>query len=135
MSQVEAIERLIRQYKVEWHKKFAIAYACMVFVLIGAPIAVRFPRGGVGMVIAVSACIFAIYWAGLIGGENLADEGKVSPFVAMWTPDLLFTALGLYLVSRMGRESASQRGGGWDDLIWTFRKAVGSLFRRKPATA
>ncbi len=87
------------------------------------------------MVIAVSACIFAIYWAGLIGGENLADEGKVSPFVAMWTPDLLFTVLGLYLVSRMGRESASQRGGGWDDLIWTVRKSVGSLFRRKPATA
>ena len=110
------------------------------------------------MVIAVSACIFAIYWAGLIGGENLADEGKVSPFVAMWTPDLLFTALGkeedavdsLATVitldiledadaaitgADMGRESASQRGGGWDDLIWTFRKAVGSLFRRKPATA
>jgi lipopolysaccharide export system permease protein len=135
VSQVNAIDRLIRQYKVEWHKKFAIAYAALVFILIGAPIAVRFPRGGVGMVIAVSAGIFAIYWAGLIGGENLADEGVVSPFIAMWTPDLVFTALGIHLVRGMGKEGVSQRGGGWDDLFWTMRRAFGSLLGRKPAPA
>jgi lipopolysaccharide export system permease protein len=52
----------MNQYLVELHKKFAIPFACIIFVLIGAPLAVRFPRGGVGMVIAASLTIFGIYY-------------------------------------------------------------------------
>ncbi len=73
---------------MEIHKKYAIAFACIVFVLIGAPLAVRFPRGGVGMVITASVVIFALFWASLIGGETLADKGYVSPALAMWLPEL-----------------------------------------------
>ena len=42
------------RYRVEIEKKFSIAAACVVFVLLGAPIALRFPRGGVGLTIGVS---------------------------------------------------------------------------------
>ena len=50
-------ERTRNMFGVEIHKKFSLAVACIVFVLIGAPIALRFPRGGVGLVIGVSlAC-------------------------------------------------------------------------------
>lgn len=116
VNQMEAHERFIREHRVEIHKKYSIAVACLVFVLLGAPIAVRSPRGGVGNVIAVSVGVFALYWAGLIGGENLADEGLVPPVVAMWSVDVLLTAVALVFLRRMAQDVASSRGGGLDDL-------------------
>jgi lipopolysaccharide export system permease protein len=71
---------------VEIHKKYAIAFACLIFILLGAPFAMRFPQGGVGMVIATSVGIFFLYWMGLIGGERLAERGHLEPWVAMWFP-------------------------------------------------
>ena len=80
------LERSINQARVEIHKKYALSFACVVFVLLGAPLAMRYPRGGLGLVIAASSGIFAVSWMGLIGGENLADRGIAPPWVAMWAP-------------------------------------------------
>jgi lipopolysaccharide export system permease protein len=116
------------KYRVEIHKKYAIAFACIVFVLIGAPLAIRFPRGGVGMVITASVVIFAIFWVFLIGGETLADRGYLGPGVSMWLPNLVLLPLGIVLTSRIPRQVATARGGGWADLFATLRNLV-----RRPA--
>jgi lipopolysaccharide export system permease protein len=123
----QTIQDRINQYSVEYHKKYAIPFACIIFVLIGAPLAVRFPRGGVGMVIASSFTIFGIYYMSLIGGESLGDRGAIHPFWGPWTPNLLFGAISLWALSRIGRETATSRGGGWDDLWLTVR----GTFRRR----
>jgi lipopolysaccharide export system permease protein len=102
---------------VEIQKKFSLAFACIVFVLVGAPLAVRFPRGGVGLVIGASFLIFAIYYVGLIGGESLANKGIISPFWAMWADNILFLVAGMVLMTRMGRESGSGRGGGLGEVM------------------
>lgn len=105
------------RYEIEIHKKFSLAAACLIFVLLGAPIAVRFPRGGVGLVIGVSLVVFALYYVGLIGGESLANEGIVPPFWAMWGTNVILTVVGIVLLARMGRDSTSGRGGDLRDLI------------------
>jgi len=135
LRNAEQRQRQLNSYRVEWHKKFAISYACIVFVMIGAPLAIRFPRGGVGMVIFVSFVIFAVYWAGLIGGEELADEGVLPPWLAMWAANMIFTALGLALLARMGHETSTNRGGGlWDEIRWRIA-ALGSRLRAREAGA
>ncbi len=88
------------RFLVEINKKFSIPAACIVFVLIGAPFAVRHPRGGMGMVVAVSFTVFCAYYISLIGGEELADRLILSPFWAMWAPNALFAALGLIALWR-----------------------------------
>ncbi len=125
------VVRLSRsRYRVEYHKKFSIAFACIVFVLVGAPLAIRFPRGGVGMVIAISLGIFGVYWMGLIGGERLADRDIVGPFLAMWLPNLIFLVLGLWMVQGMGKTASSNRGGAWDELSHRIRSGVRRLVPR-----
>ena len=104
------------QYEVEIHKKFSLAVACIVFVLLGAPIALRFPRGGVGLVIGASLGVFALYYVCLIAGESMADDGVLPPWVAMWAANMVFTVVGLFLFVRMGREGSTARGGDLDDL-------------------
>ncbi len=111
-------------YDVEIHKKFALAAACVVFVLLGAPLALRFPRGGVGMVLGVSIGVFALYYSFLIAGQELAQRGTVPPWLSMWGANLLFGGVGLYFARRMGTESGSHRGGGvreWFDA-WRWRR-------------
>lgn len=110
------------KYRVEIYKKWAISFACLVFVLVGAPLALRFPRGGVGMVITASVAIFALFWVFLIGGEALADDGILSPALAMWAPNLILLPIALVLVARMSRSMATARAGGWDDLFFTLTR-------------
>ncbi|MEK6768701.1 MAG: LptF/LptG family permease, partial [Gemmatimonadota bacterium] len=84
----------------------------------------RFPRGGVGLVIGASVGIFGFYYVGLIGGETLADLLIIPPFWAMWTPNLLMTAVGLWIFLRLGHERASTRSGAWSELMARIRRAV-----------
>jgi lipopolysaccharide export system permease protein len=102
--------QLAARFEIEIHKKFAIAASCLAFVLIGAPIALRFPRGGVGLVIGASVVIFGLYYVGLIGGETLADELIVTPFWAMWGANLVMTAIGIALFLRLNRQRIAARG-------------------------
>ena len=103
-------------YEVEIQKKAAIATACLVFALLGAPIALRFQRGGVGLVIGLSVAVFSVYYIGLIGGEELGNRLIVSPFFAMWTPNLLFAVVGLIGLWRIRKPGNSPHGGDWSDV-------------------
>jgi lipopolysaccharide export system permease protein len=132
-SRAQAERQRMNQYQVEWHKKFAIPFACIVFVILGAPLAVRFPRGGVGMVIAVSLLIFGIYYISLIGGESLGDRGVVSPFWGPWAPNLLFLSVSIWGLARLGRETSTTRGGGWIDWWLAVREFLGRPRRRRSA--
>ena len=120
--------RLMSLYGVEIHKKLALAVACFVFVLLGAPIALRFPRGGVGLVIGVSIVVFGLYYVALIGGQALGVRGFVPPAIAMWGANLLFGGIGVILLARMGRESATSRGGDAREMLEHLRTwAAGRL--------
>ena len=127
----EISQRTKNRYEIEINKKFALAAACLIFVILGAPLALRFPRGGVGLVLAVSLGVFALYYVGLIGGESLANKGIVSPFWAMWGTNVILTIAGVILLLRMGREESSGRGGNWTDR-WDKVRAV-VIRRRQPA--
>ena len=116
-----ALRQMAARFQIEIHKKFAIAAACVVFVIIGAPVALRFPRGGVGLVIGASVLIFGFYYVGLIGGETLADALIVSPFWAMWGANLAMTVLGLVFFLRLNRQRVAARGEGWRGRLRTLR--------------
>ncbi len=121
---MEEARRERNRYDVEIQKKFSLAAACIIFALIGAPIALRFPRGGVGLVIGVSFAIFGLYYVGLIGGETLADKGFLPPWLAMWAANIMLALVGLVLASRMGRESSTSRGGDFGELVVAARARV-----------
>jgi len=96
-QQIDAQARVMDKYQIEIYKKYSIPAASLAFVLIGAPLGIMTRRGGMGTAVAVSIVLFIIYWAFLIGGEDMADRGIVSPFWAMWSANILIGCLGLYL--------------------------------------
>ncbi len=124
---VNDVLKSLNRYDVEIQKKFALAAACFIFVLLGAPIALRFPRAGVGLTIGVSLVVFGLYYVGLIAGESLARRGMVPPVVSMWIANVVFGLIALILLARMGKEAGSNRGGDLREVIDNFKYR----FRRK----
>ena len=121
------------RYWVEVHKKWAISMACISFVLIGVVMALRFPRGGIGLVIGGGLLVFSIHYVGLTAGESLADRGLVSAWAAMWSPNIVLTVIGLLGLVRVSRESGSTRGGDFQEIFDAVRHLVRRLLRLKPA--
>ncbi len=105
------------RYEVEVHKKWAISMACISFVIIGIVMALRFPRGGIGLVIGGGLLVFSVHYVGLTAGESLADRGFVSPWLAMWAPNIILTIVGVIGLVRVSRESGSTRGGDFQELL------------------
>jgi lipopolysaccharide export system permease protein len=118
--------RLMNSYGVEIHKKFALAVACFVFVLLGAPIALRFPRGGVGLTIGVSLLVFALYYICLIAGESIAKRGMMPAVVSMWMANVIFGLIALWMLSKIGQEGSTARGGDMKEMFGAIRGYVRS---------
>ena len=97
-------ERQTRRVAVEYHKKTSIPFACVVFVLLGAPLGIRSRRGGIGIGAGTGILFFLVYYLFLVGGEQLGDRGLVPPFWAMWAPNVLFGIMGLFLTLSVSRE-------------------------------
>lgn len=105
IRRIKSNQQMIAMYMVEVHKKFAIPFACIVFVLIGAPLGIMARRGGITIGAAYSVLFFIINWAMLIGGESLADKMIISPALAMWSGNILVGVIGIILLILMMRET------------------------------
>jgi lipopolysaccharide export system permease protein len=94
--EIEALERRLNSLEVEVNKKFSIPAACLVFVLVGAPLGMRARKSGIAVAF-VSILFFVFYYLCLAGGEELADRRLVAPWLAMWIPNIVIGAIGLVL--------------------------------------
>jgi len=103
----QAARQRAAMYDVEVHKKLAIAAACLVFALFGAAVGLVVAGGGIWVVAAVSVAVYSLYYVGLIGGEELGDRLIVSPFFAMWTPNLILGVAGLGILWAIRKRTVS----------------------------
>jgi len=90
---------------VEIYKKYALAVACVVFILVGAPLGIMARKGGVAVGLGLSLGFFVLYWAFLIGGEELADRQFISAFWAMWSANFLIGGAGIYILIKSAKET------------------------------
>jgi LPS export ABC transporter permease LptG len=118
---------------VEIHKKFAIPFACVVFGVLGLPLGITNRRGGKSSGFSMSVVIVLVYWIMLSNGEQLAATGKVQPWVAMWTPNIILLALGIYLLGRANRDVGGARRSD-RGIIRTMINGVAALLLRKRST-
>ena len=140
-QQVQGEVRVMRGYRrsmsalwVEIHKKYSIPVACIVFVLVGAPLGIMARQGGLAFGGGMSLVFFLIYWAFLIGGEQLADRQLIGPAVAMWSPNVVVGIGGVYLVIHSVREATFipwDRWRLWFQKIGGRKRESGSSFTDK----
>ena len=87
----------VAEFMVEIHKKLSIPFACVVFVLLGAPIGIMTRKGNIGVAAIISAVLLTFYFTAIIQGEKLADRMIISPFMGMWGINLFYLTVGILL--------------------------------------
>ncbi len=105
MSMAEIREQIRQQKKkgenvnwlrVEYHKKSSIPFACLAFLLLGAPLGILAPRSGRYFAYFSGVLLIFLYYILLSLGETLGSKGSIPPFWAMWFPNFLLIGTGLY---------------------------------------
>jgi LPS export ABC transporter permease LptG len=103
-------------FLVEWHKRLALPAAALVFALVAFPLAVRSHRGGRSIALVASLAILVAYYVVLTSLEGSALRLRLPAWLAIWTPNILFTLLGAGLLTagtlewRMPRMAALWEG-------------------------
>jgi len=87
----------VAEFLVEVHKKFSIPFACVVFVLLGAPIGMLTRKGNLGVAALIGGGLLTVYFIAIIQGEKLADRMIISPFWGMWAINIFFLVIGIIL--------------------------------------
>jgi len=88
---------LIPFYLIEKHQRSSYPFATYILTLIGVSVASRKVRGGIGLHIAISIGIILVYIMAMQVSTVFARNAGFSPFWAVWTPNIIFGALGVYL--------------------------------------
>ncbi len=95
---VEWQAEIANRNRVEIHKKQSIALACLIFILVGAPLGLSIRRGGLATASALAIALFLFYWITLVQGEKLADRNLLSPWIGMWAANLVTIITGVWLM-------------------------------------
>jgi LPS export ABC transporter permease LptF/LPS export ABC transporter permease LptG len=88
----------VTPYYVELHKRLALPLAAVVFVMVGFPLGIGSHRGGRAVALGTSLAIVVSYYLLLTSLEGLALSRRIPPFIGIWTPTLLFCAVGVVLL-------------------------------------
>lgn len=124
IRRVEERSKEINEYLVEAHKKYSLPVACIVFILIGAPLGTMTRKGGFGFAAGISLLFFLVYWIFLMGGEKLADRNLLTPFWGIWSANFVMGILGIYLTYKSAREKVTLDFSFINKLIPKFVKQI-----------
>ena len=88
---------LLRELSIEVHKKFAIPLSCIFFAIIALPLGIKSHRAVKSRGFAMGIIIVSLYYLLRLGGEALAETGRLSPEIGVWMPNFIFAIIGIYL--------------------------------------
>lgn len=89
---------------VEFHRRLALPFACVVFGIIALPLGVRTASASRSIGFGVSLAVILVYYILLSTGETFGKTGRLAPMIALWLPNIVMGGLGAYLFHRATRE-------------------------------
>ncbi len=96
IRELRAIGAEVKKWEVERHLKIAMPFANFIVILLGAPLASRKRRGGIGLNFGISLMVSFIYFIIIRTGQVFGHQGKLDPLLAAWLGNLIFLTLGIY---------------------------------------
>ena len=94
---------MIEFFEVENYRRTSFPIATIILTVMGVSISSRKVRGGVGLQIALGLLLSCIYIMLMYVFTTIATTGFASPFIAVWTPNFIFTFVALYFYSKAQR--------------------------------
>lgn len=117
-SQTENINR----HKKEWHKKFTLSIACIIFFFIGAPLGSIIRKGGLGLPVVVSVLFFVVYYIISTLCERMAVLGQINMFFGVWMSSIVLMPIGVFLTFKATSDAALFDGDSWKKFLQRLLK-------------
>lgn len=117
-------EREIIGARLEYLRKFTLAFSCILLFFIGAPLGAIIRKGGLGLPVVIAVVFFLIYHIISTVAEKSAKEGSLDPVLGMWMAIIVLTPLGIFLTYKATVDSAI-----FD--IDSYKQLFINLFKRK----
>lgn len=118
----------VRRHLTEWHKKFTLSFACLVFFFIGAPLGAIIRKGGLGMPVVLSVILFIFYYIVDNIGIKMARDGVWEAWQGMWLSSAVLTPLGIFLTYKAAKDSVILNA---DTYLNALKNIVGKRQGRK----
>lgn len=124
----ESTNAMLRRHKIEAHKKFTQALACLLFFFIGAPLGAIIRKGGLGIPVVVSVVFFIFYYMVNTGGEKMAKTGQWDVITGVWLSSAILFVIGMFLINRANKDSVVFNIEGYRAF---FQRVLGLRAKRR----
>ena len=98
-------KKILRRHEIEWHRKFTLSIACLIFLFIGAPLGAIIRKGGLGMPTVVSVLLFIFYYVISLTGEKVVRESVLRSYQGMWLSSFILLLIGIFLTYKATTDS------------------------------
>ena len=102
-SKKEELQKRFKFYNshiLSLHKKYALAFSCIILFFVGAPLGAIIRKGGLGLPMVVAIILFLTYYFIGVFAGNYAKEGNIHPSLGAWLSTLIMLPLGISLTRR-----------------------------------
>ena len=117
-------QRYIRKHEIELHRKFTLAFACLVFFFIGAPLGAITRKGGLGMPVVISVVMFIIYYIIDNTGYKMAREALWPCWAGMWLSSMVLLPIGIFLTYKAATDSALFNPEAWMKIFGKVKRFI-----------
>ena len=117
-------QRYIRRHEIELHRKFTLAFACLVFFFIGAPLGAITRKGGLGMPVVISVVMFIIYYIIDNTGYKMAREALWPCWSGMWLSSMVLLPIGIFLTYKAATDSALFNPEAWMKIFGKVKRFI-----------
>jgi lipopolysaccharide export system permease protein len=100
--------KFINRHKIEWHRKFTLAFSCIILFFIGAPLGAIIRKGGLGWPTILALGIFILFEMLTIAGEKMTKSNILEPYIGMWLATFVTLPMGLFITYRARMEGKWQ---------------------------
>ena len=123
-------QRYIRKHEIELYRKFTLAFACLIFFFIGAPLGAITRKGGLGAPVVISVVMFIIYYIIDNTGYKMAREALWPCWAGMWLSSMVLLPIGIFLTYKAATDSALFNPEVWMKHLHYFKTKSLKLIRR-----
>ena len=121
---LEDADRYIRKHEIELYRKFTLAFACLIFFFIGAPLGAIIRKGGLGAPVVISVILFIIYYIIDNTGYKMAREALWPCWAGMWLSSFILLPTGIFLTYKAATDSPLFNPEAWS---MAFKKIAAKI--------
>ena len=124
----------VARHQIEWHRKFTLSFACLIFFFIGAPLGAIIRKGGLGAPVVISVIMFIFYYIIDNTGFKMAREGLWTALQGMWLSSSVLLPIGIFLTYKAAVDATLFNKEEYIKILKIIKNKINTLIHKNGNT-